>query len=158
MATSRTWEIPFVLKALAIGLVIAALLFLVPRPSAHADTEFSVLTSAIRVIDGDTIEDQTADITYRLQNIDTPETGSRARCTAEREAGNRATARARSLIASANAFAIRPTGRIDRYGRTIAFVLVDGHDLGETLIAQGLARPWRGRREPWCAADGSLLP
>ncbi|WP_395646699.1 thermonuclease family protein [Terricaulis sp.] len=158
MATARSWEIPFVVKALGIGLAIAALLFLAPRPSAHADSELSVLTSAIRVIDGDTIEDQAADVTYRLENIDTPETGPRARCTAERDAGARATARVRMLIASAQSFDIRPTGRIDRYGRTIAFVRVDGADLGETLISQGLARPWRGRREPWCAADGSLLP
>lgn len=158
MATSRTWEIPFVVKALAIGLAIVALLFLAPRPRAHADPELRVLTSSIRVIDGDTIEDRSANVTYRLVNIDTPETGSRARCVAEREAGNRATVRARTLIAAARDFAIRPTGRTDRYGRTIAFVLVDGRDLGETLIAQGLARPWRGRREPWCAADGSLLP
>jgi micrococcal nuclease len=100
----------------------------------------------------------TADITYRLVNIDTPETGSRARCAAERELGDRATRAARTLITNARAFETRPTGRIDRYGRTIAYVRVDGRDLGETLIADGLARPWRGRREPWCNADGSLIP
>lgn len=158
MQSESRREIPFAIKAFAIGLLIAGLLFLAPRPSAHADPEPRVLTAAIRVIDGDTIEDQAADITYRLENIDTPETGPRARCVAERDAGNRAKERVRTLIAEAQAFAIRPTGRIDRYGRSIAFVMVDGHDLGETLIAQGLARPWRGRREPWCATDGSLLP
>lgn len=112
----------------------------------------------IRVIDGDTIEDMTADITYRLENIDTPETGSRARCAAERTLGNRATSAARDLITNAGALEIRATGRIDRYQRAIAFVLIDGRDLGETLIAEGLARPWRGRREPWCDANGNLIP
>lgn len=111
----------------------------------------------IRVIDGDTIRDMAADITYRIVNIDTPETGSRARCVAERELGNRATQQARTLITEAGIVDVRPTGRIDRYGRTIAYVVVDGRDLGETLIAAGLARPWRGRREPWCDDVGNLI-
>ena len=115
-------------------------------------------TARIRVIDGDTIEDTREDITYRLVNIDTPETGSRARCIAERALGNRATEAARTLISQAARLELRPTGRIDRYGRTIAFVVLDGHDMGETLIAEGLARPWRGRREPWCDASGNLIP
>ncbi len=115
-------------------------------------------TPRIRVIDGDTLEDMGADITYRLVNIDTPETGPRARCVAERDLGDRATRQARALISSADDVELRSTGRIDRYGRTIAFVLIDGRDLGETLIAEGLARPWRGRREPWCDASGNLIP
>jgi micrococcal nuclease len=115
-------------------------------------------TSHIRVIDGDTLEDMTADITYRVENIDTPETGSRARCTAERDLGNRATGAVRALVAGAERLDLRPTGRIDRYGRTIALVVIDGRDLGETLIADGLARPWRGRREPWCDGAGNLVP
>ncbi len=38
----------------------------------------------------------------------------------------------------------------DRYGRTLATVSVDGQDVGEILIAEGLARPWTGHRQPWC--------
>ena len=122
-----------------------------PRPARAA-------AERIRVIDGDTMEDMREDITYRVVNIDTPETGSRARCTAERSLGNRATEAARTLVAQAQRLEFRATGRIDRYGRTIAFVLIDGRDMGETLIAEGLARPWRGRREPWCDASGNLIP
>ena len=122
-----------------------------PRPARAA-------AERIRVIDGDTMEDMREDITYRVVNIDTPETGSRARCTAERSLGNRATEAARTLVSQAQRLEFRATGRIDRYGRTIAFVLIDGRDMGETLIAEGLARPWRGRREPWCDARGNLIP
>jgi len=142
-----------------------------PTPRAEAQTtqlasaeapprarDRPVSTDRIRVIDGDTMEDMREDITYRVVNIDTPETGSRANCTAERELGNRATQAARSLVSDARRLEFRPTGRIDRYGRTIAFVLIDGRDMGETLIADGLARPWRGRREPWCDASGNLIP
>jgi micrococcal nuclease len=128
-----------------------------PASEAKADSPRAA-TPRIRVIDGDTVEDMSADITYRIVNIDTPETGSRARCAAERDLGNRATQRTRALIAAAGNVELRSTGRIDRYGRTIAFVLIDGRDLGETLIAGGLARPWRGRREPWCDASGGLIP
>jgi micrococcal nuclease len=153
------------LAAGVFALVLIAGLFVIPalgdnparaEPAEPARVEVS--THNIRVIDGDTLEDMSADITYRLVNIDTPETGSRARCAAERDLGDRATRTARALITNARAFETRPTGRIDRYGRTIAYVRVDGRDLGETLIADGLARPWRGRREPWCNADGSLIP
>jgi endonuclease YncB( thermonuclease family) len=43
-----------------------------------------------------------------------------------------------------------PVGRRDRYDRVVAYIVVDGRDLGEVLMAEGLARAWRGRREPWC--------
>ncbi len=135
-------------------------------PRAEAQTQRAIaqapraeaIPSRIRVIDGDTIQDVRDDIIYRLVNIDTPETGSRARCTAERALGDRATAAARTLIAQSERLELRPTGRIDRYGRTIAFVVVDGLDMGETLIAEGVARRWRGHREPWCDAGGNLIP
>ena len=128
-----------------------------PTDAKPESTRSRIETPRYRVIDGDTLEDMSADITYRIENIDTPETGPRARCQAERDLGNRATQQARTLISSGNV-ELRSTGRIDRYGRTIALVLIDGRDLGETLIAGGLARPWRGRREPWCDSSGNLLP
>src|SRR5690606_26543787 len=107
---------------------------------------------------GDTFEDLATGERYRLENIDTPETGPRARCVAERQLGARATEQARAFITSARALEVRRTGRIDRYDRVIAFVEIDGRDLGELMIARGLARPWRGRREPWCDASGNLIP
>lgn len=131
------------------------------EPSDAKSSSASERTSPsrqFRIVDGDTLEDLHAEIIYRIVNIDTPETGPRARCPAERELGDRATRQARALIFSAREVELRPTGRIDRYGRAIAFVLVDGRDLGETLIAEGLARPWRGRREPWCDESGALIP
>ncbi|WP_324252007.1 thermonuclease family protein [Roseibium aggregatum] len=38
----------------------------------------------------------------------------------------------------------------DKYGRTLARVSVNGIDAGGILIVEGLARPWEGRRQPWC--------
>lgn len=142
-------------------LLIAAALFIVlvnptsaaPTPSGAGDAEHVHW----RVIDGDTFEDLDTGDRYRLENIDTPETGPRARCPAERELGDRATARARAFIDGARRLDVRRTGRIDRYDRIVAFVHIDGHDLGELMIGEGLARPWRGRREPWCDAGGKLI-
>jgi micrococcal nuclease len=173
MAKSKTLSAG--LAAIAIVLAAAAsFLFLTSDPTPPANAQATQTASAeaprnlrgrgaaaadrIRVIDGDTLEDMRDDITYRIVNIDTPETGSRARCSAERELGNRATATVRTLISQTRRVDVRPTVRTDRYGRTIAFVVLDGHDMGETLIAAGLARPWRGRREPWCDSSGNLIP
>lgn len=167
-------KFPIGLAALsAIACAGLSMLFLGnPTPRANAETTQLASTEAprglrgrgsdaaarMRVIDGDTLEDMREDVTYRVVNIDTPETGSRARCDAERNLGNRATEMVRALVSSAQQMEMRNTGRIDRYGRTIAYVLIDGRDLGETLIAEGVARPWRGRREPWCDAGGNLIP
>lgn len=169
MAKFKSFRTGLVAFSIVAGL---GLLFLTADPAPRAEaqttqrasataprgTPAAIASSRIRVIDGDTIEDTRDDITYRLVNIDTPETGSRARCPAERTLGDRATNAARTLISQARRLELNPTGRLDRYGRTIAFVVIDGRDMGETLIAEGLARPWRGRREPWCDASGNLIP
>ena len=47
-------------------------------------------------------------------------------------------------IAQARQVEAHPTGRRDRYGRIVARIEIDGVDLGERLIARGLAQPWRG--------------
>lgn len=153
----RSWRI----GAAALLLMVAAVLLVLvdptpakPTPPGAGDAE----RIHWRVIDGDTFEDLVTGDRYRLENIDTPETGSRARCRAERELGDRATARARAFIAGARRLDVRRTGRIDRYDRIIAFVRINGRDLGELMIGEGLARPWRGRREPWCDASGNLVP
>jgi len=172
MALSKT--IRTGLAAFAIVFAIGAgVLFVTSDPTPQADAQTTLASAEaprglrgrsssvaerMRVIDGDTLEDMREEITYRIVNIDTPETGSRARCPAERDLGNRATNAVRTLLSSAERLELRPTGRTDRYGRTIAFVVIDGRDMGETLIAEGLARPWRGRREPWCDANGNLIP
>lgn len=129
-----------------------------PMMSASGEQRRGPPAGYIRVIEGDTLEDTADDITYRLVNIDTAETGSRASCPAERTQGEAATQAVRDLIANAQSFEARSTGRTDYYGHTIAYVSVDGRDLGETLMEEHLARPWRGRRYPWCDAYGQLLP
>jgi endonuclease YncB( thermonuclease family) len=112
------------------------------------------LLSRVWVVDGDTIDGD--GVRYRLANIDAPETGDNAKCFLERERGEEAQRAAIKLVRTAQVVAVRRTWRTDRFGRRIAFVLIDGADLGGLLIAQGLARPWRGKRERWCGRNGGL--
>jgi endonuclease YncB( thermonuclease family) len=45
---------------------------------------------------------------------------------------------------------VREGRQRDRYGRVLARVVFQGKDMGEMLVAAGLARKWSGHREPWC--------
>lgn len=38
----------------------------------------------------------------------------------------------------------------DRYDRTLATLWLNGRDVGDQLVSEGLARTWGGRHEPWC--------
>lgn len=99
-----------------------------------------------RAVDGDTLDCAGARI--RLVDIDAPELNGQ--CPAEIQMAERA--KLAAMIALANAPAhVTPERGKDRYGRLLARVSVDGRDLGETLMAQRLARPYSGgRRGDWC--------
>lgn len=121
-----------------------------------ADSHAAPQTRAhYRVIDGDTIDDLARGVRIRLANIDAPELHDPG-CAAELRLARHARDMVRERLSGAHAVGLRRLERIDRYGRELAFVSVDGADLGEALIAAGLARPWTGRRRPWCRADGSV--
>lgn len=108
--------------------------------------------ASMRVIGGDTVE--VGEETIRILNIDTPEIRS-ARCDAEHRLGLVAKRRLEHLLASGPIEIARGAGKRmrDRHGRTPAVISVGGADVGEALIAEGLARPRKGKREPWCEAS-----
>ena len=108
------------------------------------------------IIDGDTVDDRATGVRYRLANIDAPETGDNAKCFWERSRGEDAKWAAIRLVRAAKVVSVRRTFRHDIYGRRVAYVLVDGEDLGALLLAEGLARPWRGARRKWCGPRGGL--
>ena len=104
-----------------------------------------------RVVDGDTIELNGE--TVRIANIDTPEI-KHAQCDAERRLGRVAKAELGRILAKGEITLTRgdpETGRqTDKYGRTLGVVAVDGHDVGDELVARELARQWTGKRQSWC--------
>lgn len=103
------------------------------------------------VVDGDTVSISGERI--RVANIDAPEL-HRGQCDAEKRLAAVAKARMTELL-SAGEIVVHvgdpATGRTrDRHGRTLATITVDGRDVGEIMIGEGLARPWEGKRRPWC--------
>jgi endonuclease YncB( thermonuclease family) len=103
---------------------------------------------ALIVVDGDTIKSPYG-LTYRILGYDTPET-FRAKCDAERELGFAAKARLEELLTNREVRVLE-SGKMDRYGRSLARVTVDGEDLAVVMVREGLARPYKGeKRQSWC--------
>lgn len=119
-----------------------------PIPRAAHAPQGIIRPSDIRVIDGDTIKYRGRSI--RLGGFDTPETYY-AKCAQEKARGDAATRRLRHLIRTAGRLQLILSGEYGRYGRELGQLLVDGRDVGDVLISEGLARPYSGgRRQGWC--------
>ncbi len=100
------------------------------------------------VVDGDTI--WLDGLNLRLEGYDTPEPYTDI-CGggAEVALAHRASARLLDLL-NANAFSVE-TGGLDNTGkRTLATIRIGGRDVGDILIAEGLARSWPDGEEFWC--------
>jgi micrococcal nuclease len=108
------------------------------------------------VVDGDTLRDAAGE-RYRVENIDAPERGARSECPEERALAEAARAYVEAWISQSDEVEAIPIGRRDRYGRVVARIEIDGVDLGERLMARGLAQPWRGRKADFCSGAW-LLP
>jgi len=99
------------------------------------------------VVDGDTIYLEGQKI--RIAGIDAPETHDYG-CPEELALGDRATERLQQLL-NGGAVTLSSIDRDeDVYGRKLREVAVDGNDVGDTLISEGLVRAYGGRRRSWC--------
>ena len=124
----------------------------VSPPQPQSSAQFAMCGRLERyncVIDGDTFYFQ--DLKIRIADTDTPETHP-PRCEYERELGARATRRLHELL-NVGPFELAQLGNRDedRYGRKLRIVHRNGRSLGDILVAEGLARTWTGRRQPWCS-------
>lgn len=101
----------------------------------------------LRIWDGDTFRvGSLRGETVRIINIDAPEI--EGRCRYESNLAQQSKRRLAELL-DGQRVQIRRQQQ-DRYDRTLAGVSVRGHDIGDQLVNEGLARTWSGRREPWC--------
>jgi len=124
----------------------AFFLMLVSLPSSGLSE--TVAASQIYVVDGDTIDISGERV--RLLGFDTPET-YRARCNYEKRLGDLATARVRELLGGVVRIELVLLPGRDRYDRLLGRLIVNGTDVGDTLMAEGLARRYDGgRRQGWC--------
>lgn len=136
--------------------------------SRSAPTSRTVFTSAndFRVTDGDTVHLIGAATGTRLVGFNTPET-FQPRCNRGLALGERATFRLKELIMQSGRVELRlvqcacepGTQGTERcnFGRSCGVLRVDGHDVGDILIAEGLAARFRCGRtscpptpRPWC--------
>lgn len=138
-------------KLLAMFLLVPALAF--AKGTVTYDIEVT------RVLDGDTIEYK-ADflpapikpvLKIRVLGIDTPEKGHRAQCPQEAALAEKASAFTKKAVKESKSIQLQLEGW-DKYGgRVLGYVLIDGKNLGDALIAQGLARPYDGgTKSSWC--------
>ena len=109
-------------------------------------TALAALCLAPSVHNGDSIRCGVERI--RIANIDAPEVAGSPKCGRRRgytawcdyALGKRARDALRAHMAGHRVTIVR--SGTDSYGRTLALVQVNGQDVGEWLIAQGLARRW----------------
>lgn len=101
------------------------------------------------VVDGDTIRMNGDKI--RLVGFNTPEI-SKPACVAEAAKGEQAKLRLLELLNSGElSFAATADQDQDRYGRLLRQVTVNGDDVADTLISEGLAEPYQGgQKRNWC--------
>ncbi|MEZ5926549.1 MAG: thermonuclease family protein [Hyphomicrobiaceae bacterium] len=155
---------------IAATLVVAAMAGRVPSASAgeHPPGCFSMLL--VNVIDGDTVYGyvDTSDpevairVKLRIVGIDTPETGGRAQCAAERSKAAEAKLFLERQLEEGLARPVRGLARAcniasDKYGgrRLGKLEVYNNHrwvDLGALMISKGLAFPYDGgkRGRSWC--------
>lgn len=96
------------------------------------------------VVDGDTI--WLNGVKIRLEGYDTPEINGS--CPGEPALAQKATQRLSELLSIGGT--IYYSGDQDRFGRELANITVQGKDVGDILISEGLARSWPDGREFWC--------
>ncbi len=121
-----------------------------PLLALSAAALFTLCTSSPRetcVVDGDTF--WLAGEKIRLADINAPET-AQAQCSAERQRGEAAKLRLLELL-NAGPVTLQDAPRVrDRYGRRLALAMRQGESLGASLVREGLAEEWKGRRSSWC--------
>ena len=118
--------------------------------ASELQVRFSMCGSGKRhtcIVDGDTIWLNGENL--RLQAFDTPEPYNDI-CGGAQEIAlaKRASARLLNLLNS-SPITVESFGQ-DRYDRTLATILISGQDVGDILIAEGLARRWPDGAEFWC--------
>ena len=102
--------------------------------------------------DGDTcyviIDGQ--DTKIRLLELDTPEI-SKPKCDQELEWGLRARDYVNNLIANAKTIEIKTEYQKDFFGRTLAYLIIDGEDVSALLVKNDLGVVYvKGHKMDWC--------
>lgn len=110
------------------------------------------------VADGDTIQSSLklpcplCNVSVRILGIDTPESNHLAKCPEEKAKGIAAKKLVRAMAANQTEMTVKDV-KWDKYGGRInGHVFINGVSVSETLISQGLAKPYNGNgpKPNWC--------
>ncbi len=126
------------------------------RAIAYIPTTQNPLCAVTRVVDGDTVHIHCPNGggPVRLTGYDTPET-YQAGCAAEKALGDAATLHLSHILTNATVIAPRHEG-VDKYGRDLASLSIDGAPLADLMIRKGYAVSYKGgRRIDWCEKLGA---
>ena len=86
----------------------------------------------------------------RLLELDTPEI-SKPKCKAELELGLQARDYINNLIANASMVEIKTEYKKDYFGRTLAYLIIDGEDASAKIRSNNLGVTYeRGNKKDWC--------
>lgn len=108
----------------------------------------------VRVIDGDTVvvEAPTGISHVRIKGIDAPELYSKACGPEVRQQARQARDKLAELLPVGKRVSMTKINPDKYYGRSDAFVSVDGQDVSQAMLNTGLVRAYQGgKRAPWCA-------
>ena len=135
---------------------------LVLMPSAYGDgtvMKYPISARAMRVIDGDSIVISAhlwlnlyQETVLRLAHVDAPEL--RGKCPEEKVKAEEAKQFVRSWIEGSDTLTIHDV-QPDKFGGRVVGCIVNerNENLGQLLLARGLARPYKGgRRDSWCVS------
>lgn len=145
----------------AVSVITAVVFFAITTPSSAApQLSNEMLLPIVGGVDGDTIKTRIdalpcplCKVSIRLRGIDTPEKGHRAKCAKEANLALHASKMTKDMIGSATLMTVRNPDW-DKYGGRIdGEVIINGLNVGNELIANGLARPYTGKgpKPDWCS-------
>jgi micrococcal nuclease len=138
---AKRYYTPLVRWAVSMGIAAAAIVLLAASGPSAAP-ELIVPDGETFILDGES---------FRLANVDAPEK-LKPHCAAEAVVGATSRDRLASLLIPSylhGGLALDRHGT-DALGRTLALVSVKGRDVGEILMEEGLAKPWRAVPAEWC--------
>jgi endonuclease YncB( thermonuclease family) len=113
----------------------------------------------VRVSDGDTIviaaqflpAPLKPELAVRIYGVDTPEKGFRAKCPAEDQRGQAASAFTKKMVEGSKSRQVTIYGWDKFGGRILGDIILDGKSVRAGLIANGFAREYFGEaKQSWC--------
>jgi endonuclease YncB( thermonuclease family) len=113
----------------------------------------------VRVSDGDTIVIAAGflpaplkpELAVRIYGVDTPEKGWRAKCPAEDQRGQAASAFTKKMVETSKSRQVTIYGWDKFGGRILGDIILDGKSVRAGLIANGFAREYFGEAKgSWC--------